>query len=309
MIHIWGSTNNNADTSNYLSVLSIACDDTIILVRFKRLADHLKTVAGYDNLQDFFMDKTIVAIFNEILDGIESDENNLYFSYSLVNKEYVRFMAYYSEQLEDEQLNGNARVKSLDDIFGSVDSALLSKFPNLSEVEMDTLNDNVKKLLGDKKHTTSQRVFSQNLNHYKFNKIDKDKYRDSQLLESTYFIWYLNNIVQNSEDETNHIITYALNKDELYGYLKKYFTNNPLLKKTLTIDDYQEIDVHKAIRFFFEYINRILLSAFELGDSDNSKDEMLRLKKFFFNKTWNVIRKDLSLWMIPSDSFKGILSE
>ena len=37
--------------------------------------------------------------------------------------------------------------------------------------------------------------------------------------------------------------------------------------------------------------------------TDKKQNEGNEISKFIFNKTWNAIRKDVSLWMIPVESY------
>lgn len=309
MIHIYGSTKNNADYSNYLSVISLACDEQIINIMFKQLADYLNKVHKFNSVHDLLSDNEIIRIFkDDIIKGIDGDENKFYFSFNIISKEYVRFMAYFSEQLEDEKLNSYARVKSLDDIFGGIDSNILKKFPDLTDNEMNNLNNNVNKLLGEKKHYKSQEVFTRNLLNYKYNEIEKEKYSNSHLLESTYYIWYVNNIIESHEDESNYVLTYSIGKDELSTYMSRFNASNPVHSPLFTVDDVPNDNIFAAVGFFLDALNKIVLSALENEIKFNIDDDLYKQSKYLFNEIWSVVRKDLSVWMISSEKYKELQS-
>lgn len=308
MIHIWGTSRNDVGRNNYISVLSLIYNETSLMIRFKRLAEYLKGIQGGMSIQEILKDKQITELLIDILDGLERDSDEARFSYNLVSKEYIRFMAYFSEQLASDELNNHARLKALDDIFWEVDKDLISRFPELNEEEMDVLNNNVRKLLGEKNHTNSQKIFSHNLENYRYNKIEKDKYRDKHLLESIYYIWYINNVIPNADSEGCGIVSYSISKEEISQTLAKFVDVQQSRTFISIITESSDTYIQKAVEFFFKTLNEIIISVF----GGNSKNQMLsehyEVETSIFYKTWTAIRKDVSLWMIPVESYNGLLS-
>ena len=308
MIHIWGTSRNDVGKNNYISVLSLIYNETSLLIRFKRLAEYLKGLQGEMTIQEILKDKQITELLIEILDGLERDSDDARFSYNLVSKEYIRFMAYFSEQLASDELNNHARVKALDDIFGEVDTDLIRRFPELNEEEMDVLNNNVRKLLGEKNHTNSQKIFSHNLENYRYNKIEKNKYRDNHLLESIYYIWYINNVIPNADSEGCEIVSYSISKEEISQMFAKFVDVQHSPTFISVIMESPDTYFQKVVEFFFKTLNEIIISVFCGNSNHQMQSEHYEVEKLIFNKTWTAIRKDASLWMVPIESYNGLLS-
>lgn len=307
MIQIWGTAKTDVGRNNYISILSLTYNETSLLIRFKRLAEYLKGLQGTLAAQDIFSDKQIPELLIDVLDGLERDSIEARFSYNLVSKEYIRFMAYFSDQLAGEELTNHARVKALDDIFGEVNTDLINRFPELNEEEMEALNNNVRKLLGEKNHTTSQKLFLRNLENYRYDKMERDKYRDDHLLESIYYIWYINNVIPAMDGDDCGIVSYSISKDEITRMFAQFADVQHSAAALYSIMESTDNDIQQAVKFFFKTLNEIVVSAMNGNGTDKMQSEQYEMSKLIFNKTWNAIRKDVSLWMVPVENYEGLL--
>lgn len=307
MIHLWGTTKKDVGRNDYISILSLTYNETSLLIRFKKLAEYLKGLQSSLAVQDILSDKQTPELLIDVLDGLERDSIEAGFSYNLVSKKYIRFMAYFSDQLAGDGLTNHARVKALDDIFCEMDKNLINRFPELNEAEMEVLNNNVRKLLGEKNHTTSQRLFLHNLENYRYDKIDRDKYRDNHLLESIYFIWYINNVIPAMDGDDCGIVSYSISRDEMTRMFTQFVDVQHSATVLSSITESTDNDIQQAVKFFFKTLNEIVVSVMNGNGTDKIQSEHYEMSKYIFNKTWNAIRKDVSLWMVPVESYDSLL--
>ena len=308
MTYLWSSTSQDVKKSNYISFLSFHYNKNTPFVRFRVLDEYIQSIKDKLSYKDIVLNRQITDLIVDVLDEFASiDDKTTSLSYNLISKEYARFIAFYSELLEGDELNSYARFKSLDDIFWEAKGDLISRFPELTELELNKLNDKVKILLGEKEHTKCHRILSAKLKDFDYNAIDWDKYRDSHLLESVCFIWYKNCISQDIDDVRN-VVSLTLSPEELNDYLTKFPGDN--VDRGGHVIDITEFssEYKDAIKFFFESLNYAVVSLLEYKKNEEPSDELYLSKKRLFSKVWAVMQKEESLWMVPSETYVGLLS-
>ena len=292
MTHVWGTTKSNVVQSSYISVISLGYNDAMASIRFEVLSKYLATAKKEMTIEETLLDRELIGIIYDILDGMSRNAEESDFIYELVDKRYIRFMAFYSDLLDGDKLNVAARLKALDDVYENADKDLVVRFPELNEDELKRLNENVARLLGIKNHSNSQR----------------DKYREPHLLESVYYIWFVNAASRWGQDgKTNKIFAYSITEDELSQTILK-FKSDSQSQMEIYVENASVIEeTHKAINYFFQTMNKIMVDAIENSSLDNKGNELFKLKKEFFMKLWTAMRKDTSLWMVPSGVYEKLM--
>ena len=308
MIHIWGNGKKDVAQGNYISVMSFSCVDAIALIRFRALGEFLTKAKECVTMGDVLSNKQLMVIFFDILDWLGREKDNCLFTFNLIDKRYIRFMAYYSDLLESNKLSGFERLKALDDVYGSADKELIKRFPELSKIELDKLNEQVRRLLGNKKYSNSQKQLAQSLSGFRYESIDKNKYRDAHLLESAYYIWYKNVLGQGAMTGRK-LLAYSIPEDELSEMLAKFMSQPLSSDEGIELSTAEPMGQLRPVKFFFEMVCNIIVSVIDNDGHQGRSDDQNKVLREFFMKVWSAMRKDTSLWMVPSDSFAWLQSE
>ena len=310
MTHVWGTTKSNVVQSSYISVISLGYNDAMASIRFEVLSKYLATAKKEMTIEETLLDRELIGIIYDILDGMSRNAEESDFIYELVDKRYIRFMAFYSDLLDGDKLNVAARLKALDDVYENADKDLVVRFPELNEDELKRLNENVARLLGIKNHYNSQRLLKESLSSFSYMNLERDKYREPHLLESVYYIWFVNAASRWGQDgKTNKIFAYSITEDELSQTILK-FKSDSQSQMEIYVENASVIEeTHKAINYFFQTMNKIMVDAIENSSLDNKGNELFKLKKEFFMKVWTAMRKDTSLWMVPSGVYEKLMTD
>jgi len=308
MIHIWGNGKKDVAQGNYISVMSFSCVEAMALIQFRALGEFITKAKESVTTGDVLSNKQLMGIFSDILDWLGRDKDNYLFTFTLIDKRYIRFMAYYSDLLESNKLNGIERLKALDDVYGSADKELVRRFPELSKVELNKLNEQVRRLLGNKKYPNSQKQLAQSLFGFRYESIDKDKYRDAHLLESAYYIWY-KNVLGQGTGTGRKLMVYSIPEDELSEMFAEFMSQSFSSDEEIELSTADAVGQLRPVKFFFEMVCNIIVSVIDNDGHQGRSDDQNKVLREFFMKVWSAMRKDTSLWMVPSDSFAWLQSE